>query len=115
MEEKDLEQLAREELLRDTKRAAVRAELVGAHGWAKPTKPRTNKRFLNTMMINTVHSSSLIGNKQKEGRISSNSYKKEHTNCERNQYYDHSKKRKLKAIEPQKSKDKSSKIKKTIA
>ncbi|XP_023234474.1 protein POLR1D-like [Centruroides sculpturatus] len=101
MDEKALDELAREELLRDSKRAAVRAEMVGALGWANPTKPKTNKRFLNTMMLNTVRSSSLITNKQSKNKTSSSSsYKNKNTQLESRKCSDHhSKKMKLQTAE----------------
>lgn len=43
-----------EEILQETKRAAIRAEVAGASGWAKPYHKSFNKRFLNNTVLSTV-------------------------------------------------------------
>ncbi|KAI2648989.1 Protein POLR1D, isoform 2 [Labeo rohita] len=55
MDESELERKAVEELLKETSRAKVRAETMGATGWMKCPLGSTNKRFL----LNTLRSSAL--------------------------------------------------------
>jgi len=54
-EDECLEKLARKKLVDEAKRAANRAEIVGAQGWLKPKLFSTNKRFLKrTLMASLV-------------------------------------------------------------
>uniref|UniRef100_A0A8C1WAQ6 Pancreas/duodenum homeobox protein 1-like n=2 Tax=Cyprinus carpio TaxID=7962 RepID=A0A8C1WAQ6_CYPCA len=55
MDESELERKAVEELLKETSRAKVRAETMGATGWMKCPLGSTNKRFL----LNTLRSSAV--------------------------------------------------------
>lgn len=43
-----------EEIHRDTKRAAERAELVGTSGWKPTSVKKANKRFLNNTMRSVI-------------------------------------------------------------
>ncbi|KAG8182176.1 hypothetical protein JTE90_017127 [Oedothorax gibbosus] len=53
IQEYDLQELAKKELLRDIKCAAARAEQFGAHSWAKKTQKYVpSKRFLHHMIVN---------------------------------------------------------------
>ncbi|KFM77278.1 hypothetical protein X975_14938, partial [Stegodyphus mimosarum] len=54
--EEELLELAKKEILRDTKCASMRAEQFGAHSWAKPQKYVPSKRFLKYMLINASKS-----------------------------------------------------------
>eukprot|EP00117_Sycon_ciliatum_P000878 scpid38483/ scgid6773/ len=56
MDEEALEKQALEELLRESDRAKARADLVGPSGWAKPSLPKTNKRFLSNTLLSTLSS-----------------------------------------------------------
>ncbi|KAJ8413183.1 hypothetical protein AAFF_G00091790 [Aldrovandia affinis] len=69
-EERDLERRAVEELLGEAARARVRAETMGAVGWAKCPLHSTNKRFLlNTLRTTTLqHRSGGTGASQSEAR-----------------------------------------------
>lgn len=49
--EDEIQELAKKELLRDIKCAAMRAEQFGAHSWAKPQKYVPSKRFLQHMLV----------------------------------------------------------------
>ncbi|XP_043081747.1 protein POLR1D-like [Puntigrus tetrazona] len=57
MDETELERKAVEELLKETSRAKVRAETMGATGWMKCPLGSTNKRFL----LNTLRTSAVRG------------------------------------------------------
>lgn len=54
--DEELERLAREEILRETKRGAERAKDHGAYGWQKPRVHPTNKNFLKNTILNTLAS-----------------------------------------------------------
>jgi copper chaperone CopZ len=49
-----LEKKAVDEILKETSRAAVRAEVGGALSWTKPKHKGINKRFLNNTMFSTI-------------------------------------------------------------
>ena len=51
---KDLKQIAVEEIIKETSRAAARAEVGGSLSWTKPRHRGINKRFLNNTMLSTV-------------------------------------------------------------
>eukprot|EP00731_Ephydatia_muelleri_P031056 Em0022g570a len=53
--DEELERLAVEAILQETKRAKLRAENAGAFGWKKKTLT-TNKRFINAVVCGTVSS-----------------------------------------------------------
>lgn len=63
--------LAIQEIERETKRAAARAEVAGASGWKPCPLTNTNKRFLRNT-IRTV----ISHNKRTESKHKSNSLKK---------------------------------------
>ena len=50
----DLEKKAVEEILKETNRAAARAEVGGSLSWTKPRHKGIQKRFLNNTMLSTV-------------------------------------------------------------
>ena len=52
--EKELEKKAVEEIMKETNRAAARAEVGGSLSWRKPKNKGINKRFLNNTMLSTV-------------------------------------------------------------
>ncbi|KAL1435155.1 hypothetical protein MTO96_011083 [Rhipicephalus appendiculatus] len=52
--DEELERLAREEILRETKRGAERAKDHGAYGWEKPRVHPTNKNFLKNTILSTL-------------------------------------------------------------
>ncbi|XP_065309696.1 protein POLR1D-like [Dermacentor albipictus] len=52
--DEELERLAREEILRETKRGAERAKDHGAYGWQKPRIHPTNKNFLKNTLLSTL-------------------------------------------------------------
>ncbi|XP_046564705.1 protein POLR1D-like [Haliotis rubra] len=54
MDDEELEKLAMEEILKETKRGAERAKEHGALGWQKCPLPATNKRFLKNMLVGTL-------------------------------------------------------------
>lgn len=56
MSEDELERLAREEIIRETQRASVRADEVGPQGWMKCQVPPANKRFLHNTLLSTLPS-----------------------------------------------------------
>ena len=47
----DLQKKAVDEILKETNRAAARAEVVGSLSWTKPRHKGINKRFLNNTML----------------------------------------------------------------
>merc|ERR1712179_334552 len=49
--EKELEEKAVEEIMKETTRAAARAEVGGTLSWRKPKHKGINKRFLNNTML----------------------------------------------------------------
>ena len=50
----DLEKKAVDEILKETSRAAARAEVGGSLSWRKPKHKGINKRFLNNTLLSTV-------------------------------------------------------------
>uniref|UniRef100_A0A2R5LC60 Uncharacterized protein n=1 Tax=Ornithodoros turicata TaxID=34597 RepID=A0A2R5LC60_9ACAR len=52
--EEELERLAREEILRESRRGAERAKEFGAYGWEKPRIRPANKVFLRNTILSTV-------------------------------------------------------------
>lgn len=52
--DEELERLAREEILRETRRGAERAKDHGAYGWEKPRVHPTNKNFLKNTILSTL-------------------------------------------------------------
>lgn len=52
--DEELEQLARQEILRETKLCAERAKEQGAYGWQKARIRPTNKNFLRNTLLSTV-------------------------------------------------------------
>merc|ERR1712179_517905 len=52
--EKELEEKAVEEIMKETTRAAARAEVGGTLSWRKPKHKGINKRFLNNTMLSTM-------------------------------------------------------------
>ena len=50
----DLEKKAVDEILKETNRAATRAEAGESLSWTKPKHKGINKRFLNNTMLRTV-------------------------------------------------------------
>eukprot|EP00092_Neocalanus_flemingeri_P009328 GFUD01010035.1.p1 GENE.GFUD01010035.1~~GFUD01010035.1.p1 ORF type:complete len:158 (+),score=62.82 GFUD01010035.1:50-523(+) len=52
--EKNLKQVAVEEILKETSRAAARAEVGGSLSWTKPKHKGVNKRFLNNTLLSAV-------------------------------------------------------------
>ena len=50
----DLEKKAVDEILKETNRAATRAEAGGSLSWTKPKHKGINKRFLNNTMLSTI-------------------------------------------------------------
>lgn len=52
--DEELEQLARQEILRETKLCAERAKEHGAYGWQKPRIRPTNKNFLRNTLLSTL-------------------------------------------------------------
>merc|ERR1712098_692929 len=50
----ELEKKAVEEIMKETSRAAVRAEVGGSLSWRKPKHKGVNKRFLNNTMLSTM-------------------------------------------------------------
>jgi len=51
----ELQQLARQAIISETKRASDRASAVGAQGWLKPNK-KPNARFLNRTILSALRS-----------------------------------------------------------
>jgi len=73
MAEKDLKDKAVEEIIKDTKRAAVRAEIGGPQSWKKGSSGNAiNKRFLNNTILGTV-----IGNNKSSRHLKRGSFSKE--------------------------------------
>lgn len=58
--------LAEEELLREAKRAAARAEISGIDGYKQCPLYKTNKRFLTNTIVNNIKSNDI---KEKQSRI----------------------------------------------
>ncbi|XP_053610090.1 protein POLR1D-like [Plodia interpunctella] len=56
LDDKVLEKLAVEELMREAVQGAARAEIVGPSGWVKTSQQKTNKRFLVNTLRNAVSS-----------------------------------------------------------
>lgn len=56
LSDEELERLAREEILRETKLGADRAKDHGAYGWQKPRIHPTNKNFLKNTLLSTLAS-----------------------------------------------------------
>uniref|UniRef100_A0A1E1WYA8 Uncharacterized protein n=1 Tax=Amblyomma aureolatum TaxID=187763 RepID=A0A1E1WYA8_9ACAR len=56
LSDEELERLAREEILRETKLRAERAKDHGAYGWQKPRIHPTNKNFLKNTLLSTLTS-----------------------------------------------------------
>lgn len=56
LSDEELERLAREEILRDTRLRAERAKNQGAYGWQKPRIHPTNKNFLKNTLLSTLKS-----------------------------------------------------------
>lgn len=52
--DEELERLARQEILRETKICAERAKEQGAYGWQKARIRPTNKNFLRNTLLSTV-------------------------------------------------------------
>lgn len=52
--DEELERLARQEILRETKICAERAKEHGAYGWQKPRVRPTNKNFLRNTLLSTL-------------------------------------------------------------
>jgi len=52
----ELEKLARQKLVAEAKRAAGRAEMVGAQGFLRPRLSATNKRFLKRTLLSSLAS-----------------------------------------------------------
>ena len=50
----DLQKKAVDEILKETNRAAARAEVGGSLSWTKPRHKGINKRFLNNTMLSTI-------------------------------------------------------------
>uniref|UniRef100_A0A915KQP1 Uncharacterized protein n=1 Tax=Romanomermis culicivorax TaxID=13658 RepID=A0A915KQP1_ROMCU len=50
----ELEKLARDQLLKEAKRGAVRAQTMGSQGWLKPKIPPPNKQFLQRTLASSV-------------------------------------------------------------
>ncbi|XP_075218064.1 protein POLR1D-like [Lycorma delicatula] len=51
-----LQRLAEEELIREARLAAAVVETNGIQAWQKCGIPKTNKRFLNNIVLNTLSS-----------------------------------------------------------
>lgn len=65
MADKGIEEKAVQEILKETKRAAARAEVGGPQSWRKPSQEKgVNKRFLNNTVLSTVYNNS----KEKKSR-----------------------------------------------
>merc|ERR1712098_174714 len=60
MSEDKLKEKAIAELLKDTKRAAARAEIGGSLAWSKPNQASINKRFLNKTLIGNVIQNNIV-------------------------------------------------------
>ena len=75
MDDRELDALAAEELLKEAKRGKVRAEQAGALGWQKCPLPTVNRRFVGTMVLGTVSER----RREKERRMSDKKYKREET------------------------------------
>uniref|UniRef100_G3ML10 Uncharacterized protein n=1 Tax=Amblyomma maculatum TaxID=34609 RepID=G3ML10_AMBMU len=56
LSDEELERLAREEILRETRLRAERAKDHGAYGWQKPRIHPTNKNFLKNTLLSTLSS-----------------------------------------------------------
>ncbi|XP_013187033.1 protein POLR1D-like [Amyelois transitella] len=56
LDDKALEKLAVEELMREAVQGAARAEIVGPSGWVKAPQQKTNKRFLVNTLRHAVSS-----------------------------------------------------------
>lgn len=67
--DEELERLAREEILRETKRGAERAKDHGAYGWQKPRIHPTNKNFLKNTLLSTLVGRRREGVKRESGRM----------------------------------------------
>jgi len=60
---KDKDKLKEEaisELMKETKRAAARAEIGGSLAWSKPKQASINKRFLNKTLIGNVIQNNIV-------------------------------------------------------
>uniref|UniRef100_H2Y1C7 Uncharacterized protein n=1 Tax=Ciona intestinalis TaxID=7719 RepID=H2Y1C7_CIOIN len=64
MNEKELEERAAQELLREARRGKERAQTMGTSGWKKSTIPKTNKQFLHRTLASVSHSHRVASNKQ---------------------------------------------------
>jgi len=68
MDDVELEKLAREEILKEAKRAKSRADLVGPQGWQKCPLIPTNKRFLQNTLF-SVLGSNMKKNTSKKNKL----------------------------------------------
>lgn len=67
--DEELEQLARQEILRETKLCAERAKEHGAYGWQKARIRPTNKNFLRNTLLST------LADRRRDGRESGSAAK----------------------------------------
>ncbi|XP_065059232.1 protein POLR1D-like [Rhopilema esculentum] len=85
-DDSEIERLAREEILRDIKKAKARTETLGAVGWRPCPLPKTNKRFLQNTLVGTLQANraELKRQKQKETETDEDKFTKrsKHSNKE---------------------------------
>ncbi|XP_055038370.1 uncharacterized protein [Misgurnus anguillicaudatus] len=84
MDDNELERKAVEELLKEAKRAKVRAETMGPSGWMKCPLGSTNKRFL----LNTLGSSAMIGEPKTQGGSERGEKEHRYRTCEKHRKKD---------------------------
>lgn len=66
----ELEQVAVEQLLKETTKAAARAEVGGSLAWGRGNKPGVNRRFLNNTVLSTVYLNRKAGVTQVQPNLS---------------------------------------------
>lgn len=66
IDEKELERLAVEKLLSETKRNKMRADREGASGWYDFPRPKANKRFARAVIKSAVLGNSFSSKNKKE-------------------------------------------------